>query len=577
MTITSYLFGSPNSLIQSTGIILNLVLITAPSSVLAHGGHGDEFQGADSQAEASDLIQVDAQTAKSLDIRVEPVTSQRLDIGIKTTGQIEALPSQQVQVTAPIAGKVTKLLVEPGAYVKAGQPVAVIASPDLIELRVSSQEKQAQAQAELQQAQADLDLAQQNYQRQVEIAKAEIAQGQTQVAVAQEQYVRDRELAKKGVIPRRQMLESQAKLAETKAKLTTASSQREVLEAQNQLRRAQSEVKVSNSLLQLSDTAYQTRLQQLGTKANDQGLAIITASISGRVSDREASLGQAFEDAGGKLMTIVNDSTVFATANIYEQDLDRIKNGQQVRAKVASVGDYPKGTLKDSLHDRTFIGKIAVIGSVVEGETRVVPVKAQLSNSNGTLKPGMFAELEVITSKADTATTVIPSSAIVDVDGKKLVYLQNGDSFQSTEVTLGQTSGDLVEVKSGLFEGDLVVTQRAPQLYAQSLRGDSKEAAEKEEVPVVKEEKTSNLPIPDWLIELGSLGLLGGAAFLAGVLWAKTPRRPQDDSEDNLSFNEKKAYLQHSEQPKISNLDKSVEQQKDSVKSRESDQTKFDD
>jgi cobalt-zinc-cadmium efflux system membrane fusion protein len=54
-----------------------------------------------------------------------------------------------------------------------------------------------------------------------------------------------------------------------------------------------------------------------------------------------------------------------------------------------------------------------------------------------------------------------------------LVYIQNGNAFQPVEVKLGQTSGDLVEVKSGLFEGDKIVTQRAPQLYAQSLRGGS--------------------------------------------------------------------------------------------------------
>lgn len=137
--------------------------------------------------------------------------------------------------------------------------------------------------------------------------------------MAQEQSDRDRELAEKGVIPRRQMLESQAKLAQTKAQLTTASSQREVLEAQNQLKRAQSSLEAANSLLQLSDTTYQTRLQQLGTIAHDRGLATVTAPISGRVSDREVTLGQAFQDAGGKLMTIVNDSTVYATANIYEK------------------------------------------------------------------------------------------------------------------------------------------------------------------------------------------------------------------------------------------------------------------
>lgn len=559
MTITRYLFRLPNSLTRSTGVILSLILITAPTAVLAHGGHGDEFQGGDSQQEASDSIQVDDQTAKSLGIKVEPVTSQRLDISIKTTGQIEALPSQKVEVTSPIPGKVNELLVEPGAYVKAGQPVAVIASPDLIELRVSSQEKQAQAKAELQQTQADLDLAQQNYQRQVEIAKAELQQAQTQVAVAQEQYDRDRELAEKGVIPRRQMLESQAKLAETKAQLTTASSQREVLEAQNQLKRAQSSLEAANSLLQLSNTTYQTRLQQLGTEANDQGLAIITAPISGRVADREVTLGQAFEDAGGKLMTIIDDTTVFATANIYEQDLDKIKNGQQVRAKVASVSD------------RTFIGKIAVIGSVVEGETRVVPVKAQLSNINGTLKPGMFAELEVMTSQADTTATVIPSSAIVDVDGKKLVYLQNGDSFQSVEVTLGQTSGDLVEVKSGLFEGDLVVTQRAPQLYAQSLRGGSKEeAATKPDGGADESKKSqesqssstaSEEQIPLWLLGATGGGVIGVSAFLAGGYF--TSRRHRSRKEDKAISYETETYLNNHHQ--TSTLSSSV----DSAEERE--------
>jgi cobalt-zinc-cadmium efflux system membrane fusion protein len=529
------------------------MLLTAPAAVLAHGGHGDEFQGGDSQQEASDSIQVDAQTAKSLGIKVEPVTSQRLDIGIKTTGQIEALPSQKVEVTSPIPGKVSELLVEPGTYVKAGQPVAVIASPDLIELRVDSQEKQAQAQAELQQAQSDLDLAQQNYQRQVEIAQAEIEQAQTQVEVAQEQYDRDRELAQKGVIPRRQMLESQAKLAETKAQLTTASSQREVLEAQNQLKRAQSSLEAANSLLQLSNATYQTRLQQLGTIANDRGLATVTAPISGRVSDREVTLGQAFQDAGGKLMTIVNDSQVWVTANIYEKDLDKIKNGQQVRAKVASVGD------------RTFIGKIAVIGSIVEGETRVVSVKAQLNNINGTLKPGMFAELEVITSKADTTATVIPSLAIVDVDGKKLVYLQNGDSFQSVEVNLGQTSGDLVEVKSGLFEGDLIVTQRAPQLYAQSLRGGNKEASSTESQAKTEESKIgseSQLSVsktegqlPFWL--LGAVGgsVIGASSFLAGSFW--TSRRHRSRTENKVKSYETEIYLNNHHQS--STLSPSVE------------------
>src|SRR5919202_6146176 len=471
-----------------SGTLLSLLVLTAPAVVLAHAGHGGhEFQSGNEATQSSDAIQVDTQTAKRLGIKVESVKRQQLAIGLKTTGQIETLPSKKVEVTTPISGaKVVELLVEPGASVKAGQPIAVIAASDLVELRVNSQEKRAEAEADLQKAQADLKLAQENLEQQRQIAAADITQARTEVEVSREKYSRDQELASAGALPRREMLESQAHLREGEAQLTKASSRREVLEAEAQLKRAQAAVEVAQSHIRLSDATYQTRLQQLGTAANDKGLVTVTAPISGTVSDREVTLGQAFEDAGGKLMTIVNDNRVFATANIYEKDLDKVKMGQRAIAKVAS------------LPNRSFSGRIAVIGSVVEGETRVVPVKAELDNADGVFKPGMFAELKVLTDRTATAILAIPSSAVVEANGKKLVYVQNGNAFQPIEVTLGQTSGDMVEVKTGLFEGDLVVTQRAPQLYAQSLRGGSKPSENehnKAATPQMTERKTNSFPV----------------------------------------------------------------------------------
>ncbi len=510
--LKSYHLKSSAPLRYVSGAILSLVLLMPPAAVLAHGGHGDEFQGGSEASQTADSIQVDADTAKRLGIKVEPVKSQKLAVGIKTTGQIETLPNKQVEVTTPISGtKVVELLVEPGATVTAGQPIAVLTAADLVELRVNSQEKRAEAQADLQQAQANLRLAQQNYEKYSQIAAAEIAQAQSQVDFAQEKSDKDRVLLAKGAIPRRQALESQTQLAEAKAGLTAANSRRDVIEAEAELKRAQASVTVAQSRLSLSNTAYQTRLQQLGTKANAQGQVTVTAPISGRVADREVTPGQAFEDAGGKLMTIVNDSRVYATANIYEKDLNKVKNGQPVSVKVASVPN------------RTFTGRIAVIGSVVEGETRVVPVKAEINNSSGVLKPGMFAELDVLTDRTPKAILAIPSAAVVEANGKQTVYVQNGNAYQAVEVTLGQTSGDLVEVKSGLFEGDLIVTQRAPQLYAQSLRGGSntQEAQEKEAPPQAQTTETNNnsLPAPWWLIGAAGGGAIA-AAFAAGAFWS---------------------------------------------------------
>ncbi|MBE9016982.1 efflux RND transporter periplasmic adaptor subunit [Chroococcidiopsidales cyanobacterium LEGE 13417] len=518
----SYLKRSPAPLCRISGAIVSLAIVMVPVTVpvitLAHGGHGDEFHGGSEATQTTDSIQVDAQTVKRLEIKVEPVKRQQLAVGLPATGQIETLPNRQVEVTTPISGaKVAQLLVQPGAYVQAGQPVAILAAPDLVELRVTSQEKRAEARADLQKAQADLRLAQQNYQRFSQIAAAEIAQAQSQVDFAQEKSDKDQILLTQGAIPRRQALESQTQLAEAKAKLTAADSRRDVIAAEADLKRAQSSVQAAQSHLSLSDTAYQTRLQQLGAKANAQGQVTVTAPISGRVADRDVTLGQSFEDTGGKLMTIVNDSRVYATANIYEKDLNKVKNGQTVRVTVASMPN------------RTFTGRVAVIGSVVEGETRVVPVKAEIDNSGGVLKPGMFAQLEVLTDRTATALA-IPSSAVVEANGKHMVYIQNGNADQPVEVTLGQTIGDTIEVKCGLFEGDAIVTQRAPQLYAQSLRGGGKageQGSRGAEGEKTFGNTTDGAQLPWWLVGTTGGLVIGIAAFAAGAVWSSRRTKSQ--------------------------------------------------
>ncbi|MBW4559280.1 MAG: efflux RND transporter periplasmic adaptor subunit [Trichormus sp. ATA11-4-KO1] len=492
--------------------MLSVLLLNTPTTVLAGAGHDHGSGAFQAGSEASGQVEVDEQTAKGLGIKVETVKPQRLDIGIKTNGKIETLPSQKVEVTTPISGaKVVELLVEPGARVKKGQPVAVVTSPDLVNLRVESQEKLAQGQADLQQALADLKLAEQNYDRFQNIAAAEIAQAQSQVAFAQEKYNKDKQLTDAGALPRRSALESQTQLAQAQAELAQANSRRDVFAAENQLKRAQAAVKVAKERIRLSNSIYQTRLAQLQTIPSNKGLVTVTAPISGQIANREVTIGQSFEDAGSKLMTIVNDSQVFATANIYEKDLGKVKMGQPVKVRVASVPN------------QIFTGRIKRIGSVVEGETQVIPVQAAINNANGQLKPGMFAELEVVTDKTSAAVLAIPSSAVVDANGKKIIYVKNGNAFQSVEAEFGQTSGNLIEVTSGLFEGDAVVTQRAPQLYAQSLRGGSTKEDDHSEEDSYSETTNTNInnfPLPVWLIATVGGTVIAGGAFAAGSFWS---------------------------------------------------------
>jgi membrane fusion protein, heavy metal efflux system len=569
--------------------LLPIWILLVSRSAFAHGGHGNEF-GAQDGAKST-KVQIDGATAQQIGVQTVTAKTQSLNVEISATGQIELLPSKKVEVTAPIKGKLVQLLVQPGAQVKAGQVLATLSSPELNDLRTSALDKRATALALLQQAQTDRHLAQQSYQkiveiataetnqarsqltaaqsrlvreqqlvkdgsivraaknsyqRQQQIAAAEISTAQTELAFAQERYQKDLELSKSGALARRQVLESQAKLAEARTQLIKAQSQSGVAQAETDLRKAETDlplrelrdaekqvaeatgqlakatnqksvveanaqlqksiaaVTAAETQLKLSDANYQGRLAQLGNRANAQGLVTVTAPIDGTIADRDITIGQSVADAGAKLMTITDDRQVLATANIYERDLGRLKIGQQVSVKVPGAGD------------RVFSGQISRIGTAVDSQSRVVPVQATLDNSQGLLKAGTFAEIKLATDKVTTPVMVIPASAVVEADREKLVYIKSGDGYQPTTVTLGQTVGDLVEVKTGLFAGDLVVSQRAPQLYAQSLK--KQPASAHEEVQPATSSQTPISQIPPYFIWglIPAVGILGGSAFLLG-------------------------------------------------------------
>jgi membrane fusion protein, heavy metal efflux system len=386
--------------------------------------------------------------------------------------------------------------VQPGDDVQQGQPLAVITSGELAELRVNALDRQAETTGTVQEAETNLQLAKQTYRQQEQIAQTSIEQAQTELRVAQEQYSQDQALTTKGALPRRDFLESEARLATAKNALVAAQSRLEVLDAGAERDRAQTALEVAQSRADLSTSTYDTRLDQLGAEANEDGTITITAPIAGRIADREVSLGQSAQDAGAALMTIIDDRTVLASANVYEKDLKQVAIGQPVRVKVSG------------LPDRTFRGEVTVVGALVEGVTRVIPVKAEIDNTDGALKPGMFADIEMVSPSRSAPVLAVPRSALTEINGQQNVYVKNGGGYQPVEVTLGKAAGEWVEVKDGLFEGDQIVTQRVAQLYAQSLRGGGKaEAAEEEAV------STSSKQPPWWIM------LPVGGAIAAGAFW----------------------------------------------------------
>jgi membrane fusion protein, heavy metal efflux system len=378
------------------------------------------------------------------------------------------------------------------------------------------------------------------YQRQQQISQAEIASAQTEVNVATEEYQQNRRLSAKGGLPYRQVLESQNRLAQARTALARARSQPGLLQAETELRKAETDLplrelreaekqlaeakgQLARSLYQkslieadtqlrksqaavtaaqnrqtLSTAAYNTRVAQLGNSDNQNGIITIKSPIDGTVADRDITTGQSVAEAGAKIMTVTDDRQVLATANIYEKDLGRVKLGQEAKVKVGN---------------EVFNGTVNRIGTAVEGQSRVVPVQVALGN-DGTLKAGMFAELRLVTDESTAPIVAVPVSAIVEADGKKIVYVQSNNIYQAVSVELGQTIGDFVEVKTGLFVGDQVVTQRGMQLYAQSMKAPAHDHGHEE-----KAGETAKAPATGWKFNPWWLAIPGVVATGGGAWW----------------------------------------------------------
>jgi Cu(I)/Ag(I) efflux system membrane fusion protein len=165
---------------------------------------------------------------------------------------------------------------------------------------------------------------------------------------------------------------------------------------------------------------------------------------SGIVTEKKAVQGMRFMP--GEVLFQVSDlSAVWAVADVFEQDLGLVKTGAKAQV---SINAYP---------DKSFEGRVSYVYPTLKPETRTVPVRIELPNPGGLLKPGMFAQMELqVGGKAQAVT--VPVSAVIDSGTRQIVLIQLKEGrFEPREVKLGARSDTYVEMQSGVKEGELVV------------------------------------------------------------------------------------------------------------------------
>ncbi|HXE37817.1 MAG TPA: efflux RND transporter periplasmic adaptor subunit [Azonexus sp.] len=167
--------------------------------------------------------------------------------------------------------------------------------------------------------------------------------------------------------------------------------------------------------------------------------------VAGIVTEKKAVQGMRFMP-GEMLFQIADVSSVWVQADVFEQDIAAVGVGQTAKIRINA---YP---------GEVFEGRISYVYPTLKAETRTVPVRIELANPKGRLKPAMFAEVDIPVAGAASVVTV-PNSAVIDTGKRQVVIVQLGEGrFEPRPVKLGARGGEFVQVLEGVKEGEMVVT-----------------------------------------------------------------------------------------------------------------------
>ena len=183
------------------------------------------------------------------------------------------------------------------------------------------------------------------------------------------------------------------------------------------------------------------KLKETGKPVTD---LTINSPVSGYITERNA-LPNMYAEPTTKLYTVADLSRVWVYAQIFQDDIGRIKPGDVVQITV------------DSYPGRTFSGQIEEILPQVDMTTRTVRVRLAIANPGLKLKPGMFVNADVKSNLG--RQLVVPASAVFQSGTRQLVFLDHGNgSLEPKEIAVGPRVGDNFVVLKGLTAHQSIVT-----------------------------------------------------------------------------------------------------------------------
>lgn len=377
-------------------------------------------------------------------IKTEPVAIKQITGGLKTTGTVRARPDAKAIVVPPVAGKIIlREGITLGSAVGRGEQIGYVEQVLDVAGQTSLEQQRLEVEAQQRDVEAKrLEIKNTVLQLQAQQAdqRAKANQARTQLAQANRELRRSENLVEVGAVPRKRLEEAQT--AVKVAEQEVASSEQQVKLLDNQIKQT---------------SAGQVIFRSPRVNQPNKTFPLL-APVTGIINEIKATSGQQVE-TGTEILSLANLSTVLLEAQVFEKDLPAVRESTRASFTASALSGevYTIGTTDGD-------GKLVSIGQTVNEQTRTVSVIYEVKNPSQRLRDGMFVEMTIDTS-GNQKVLAVPKTAVVTEQGQSFVFVfDGGEAFEKRPVALGTEGADFYEIKSGLKEGERVVTEGIYQM-----------------------------------------------------------------------------------------------------------------
>lgn len=333
---------------------------------------------------------------------VSVVKADRVSLSAALTSSGKISPVEEVKVVPKTPGKVARVLGEVGQTVAAGTLLLELDNADI--------------QAKLEASRAALAVSDANLER----AGVQLEKSQIQL-----------EDAKKNLDRKKILFDAKAiSLSDYEtAKSSFDSAKKDVDMNAASLASSQAGVEQSRAAIRQNEVELES--------------SMVYSPISGTITSRSVNAGE-YVSNNNAAMVVVNIDTVEVDASLMEDEINYVKEGQEVKVSVAAVSPEP------------FKGRVTKISISADQKSKTYPFKVAIDNQDRLLKPDMFAEIRMEVVKRE-GVLAVPDEAVLEKNGQKVVYQAQGDKSVERKVKTGVSSGGKTEITDGLSGGEMII------------------------------------------------------------------------------------------------------------------------